>query len=221
MEARCWLSLGDLERAERALGSRHQGAQILALVDLVADRPERALVRLSSAVNAAASQGAELRRLALVARAQLQLGNEHTAMTMVRCALDLARPEGYIRPFVDHAAQLLPVLQRIAARYPDAHLMKVSEHAERAISLPQTGPSVEEPTPLSAREQEILCTSPVIDPWVRSPTSSTCLSTRSRAMSAPFIESWDSVTFGKRLSWPGLRKLVKRQSLCFPLMGRR
>ena len=68
----------------------------------------------------------------------------------------MGRTEGYIRPFVEEAAQVLPLLRRAAATRPDPYLTELMEHAERAVPATaedQPGSMLE---PLTTREREVL-----------------------------------------------------------------
>jgi LuxR family transcriptional regulator, maltose regulon positive regulatory protein len=71
-------------------------------------------------------------------------------------AVEMGRPEGYIRPFVEEAAQVLPLLRVMAASRPDPYLTQLIVHAERVVppAASNGGGAVLEP--LTARERQVL-----------------------------------------------------------------
>jgi LuxR family maltose regulon positive regulatory protein len=159
VEVRCRLALGDLEGAVlilRYLAPELQTAELLASIDLCAARPDRAVARLTAFLDRPTAVGVDIERLTLLARAQLQLGDRRRADDALRRAIELGRPERYIRVFLDGARELLPLLRGIAGTYPDAYVAELLSHAERDdISLAaDSAPGALEP--LTDRERELL-----------------------------------------------------------------
>ena len=74
-----------------------------------------------------------IRRFILLACAEMQHGREPRADEHLCRAVELGRTEGYIRPFVQEASQILPLLRVAAATRPDPYLTQLMEHAERAV----------------------------------------------------------------------------------------
>jgi LuxR family maltose regulon positive regulatory protein len=58
--------------------------------------------------------------------------------------------------YVEDAPELLPLLKRIAGRFPDAYLSKLVEHAEYAHGTVDATGGLPIPPPLSGREREVL-----------------------------------------------------------------
>ena len=159
LEGRCWDLLGNRHRALEALAALPPTScrpEVRAWADLCAGRPDRAAASLTGAPDRTSGSGRQLRRMTLLARAQVQLGEERAALATLHRAVDLGRPQGYVTAFVEQAPELVAGLQRIAGRYPDAYLSTVLEHVERTHPpATRAGPAFEL-EPLSAREREIL-----------------------------------------------------------------
>ena len=155
-ESRCWLLLGNLERAREALNPVHNSPRILALIDLYSNDPERAVARLADPLASMTHLGAELERLTLMARAKLGLGREREALSIIRKAIELGRPDGFVRPFVGHSTELLPLLQRILGGLPDNYLERVIAQTEQSALTDVTEQGGDVAGHLSMREQEIL-----------------------------------------------------------------
>ena len=155
-ESRCWLLLGNLERAREALNPVHNSPRILALIDLYSNDPERAVARLADPLASIPHLGAELERLTLMARAKLGLGREREALSIIRKAIELGRPDGFVRPFVGHSTELLPLLQRILGGLPDNYLERVIAQTEQSALTDVTEQGSDVARHLSMREQEIL-----------------------------------------------------------------
>jgi LuxR family maltose regulon positive regulatory protein len=129
------------------------GDTTLARVDLSTGRGDLAVARFTSGTSSNAAT--EIRRLLLLARAENQLGHVKEARATTRAALDAGRPEGYIRPFLEEARHILPMLRTIAPPgAADRHLEDLVSLAETAAPLPST--SAFWPEPLTAREREVL-----------------------------------------------------------------
>ena len=160
LEGRCWYLLGDRHRALRALGTlppRYRRSEVLAWADLWAGWPDRAAARLNAPPDQPVDPGRELRRMTLLARAQVQLGDEREAMATLHRALDAAGRRVLVR--VRRAGpRLLAGLQRIAGRIPMRTWRRSSLMARRARRA--TGRTAVEVVQLSTREREILALSP-------------------------------------------------------------
>jgi LuxR family transcriptional regulator, maltose regulon positive regulatory protein len=155
LESRCWLLLGDFERARKALNS-DQSPHILALIDLYSNEPEKAVARLAEPATSILDLGADLERLTLMATAKVELGREREALTILREALERGRPDGFVRPFVGCSTKLIPLLRRILGGLPDNYLRKVIIHTEQATLPDHPYTPRDLPRLLSIREQEIL-----------------------------------------------------------------
>ncbi len=158
VEIRCRLALGDLEGARLILNSIPAallGDEILARVDLSAGRPDRAEQRLTSA-DQAKPMRAQIERLVLMARAQLQLGKRSGADDALRRGLELGRPDRYVRVFLDDADHLLDLMRGIGGRYRDTYLSELVDSAQTAAGCSAGAHSVEIVEPLSGREREVL-----------------------------------------------------------------
>jgi LuxR family maltose regulon positive regulatory protein len=155
-ESRCCLLLGDLERARQALNPSHNSPRILALIDLYSNDPDRAVARLADPLASIPHLAAELERLTLMARAKLRLGREREALSIIRRAIELGRPDGFVRPFVGYSTELLPLLQRILGGLPDNYLEKVIAQTEQSALADITQQGSDVAGHLSIREQEIL-----------------------------------------------------------------
>jgi LuxR family transcriptional regulator, maltose regulon positive regulatory protein len=157
VEIVCRLSLGDLEGALLVARSFRAGdipAVTLGRIELCSGRPDRASSRLSS--NRPASVADEIRRLVLLACAEVQQGHTLAAHDALGRAVDAGRPDGFIRPFVDEGAQVLPLLRGLLAKRPDPYVTELARQVERVVpNAAQSQPSgiVE---PLTAREREVL-----------------------------------------------------------------
>ena len=157
VEIACRLSLGDLEGALLVARSVRAGdipSVTLAQIELCSGRPDRACARLSSGPSMSLAD--EIRRLVLLVCAEVQQGRAPEAHDALRRAVDAGRPDGYVRPFVEEAAQVLPLLRGLSAKRPDPYLTELVRAVERVVPNPaQSAPSgiVE---PLTAREREVL-----------------------------------------------------------------
>ncbi len=157
VEIGCRLGAGDLEGALMLVRSIHPdeiSCETLARIDLAAGRPDRALARLSS--TRSPLPGNEIRRLVLLACAELQHGRTLRADEHLCRAVEMGRPEGYIRPFVEEAAQILPLLRVVSANRPDPYLTQLISHAERAVPATAEDKSGSMIEPLTVREREVL-----------------------------------------------------------------
>jgi LuxR family transcriptional regulator, maltose regulon positive regulatory protein len=157
VEIGCRLGVGDLDGAlmvARSIPSGDLSCETLARIDLAAGRPDRALVRLNSSRSALPAN--EIRRFVLLACAEMQHGRTLRADEHLCRAVELGRAEGYIRPFVEEAAQILPLLRVASATRPGPYLTQLMEHAERAVPATVEDKPDSMLEPLTAREREVL-----------------------------------------------------------------
>jgi LuxR family maltose regulon positive regulatory protein len=157
VEILCRIALGDLEGTllvARSMSMPEVSREVLARIDLFAGRPDRALSRLTA--GPLPKIGAEIRRLILLACAEMQRGRTQLAEDSVRRALDTGRPEGFVRPFLEGGPQIASVLRGIVATRPDPYV------AHLVCQAKQVGPgrTVVAPVrilePLTDRERELL-----------------------------------------------------------------
>jgi LuxR family maltose regulon positive regulatory protein len=157
VEIACRLAVGDLDGANRILKDVPLAGRspiVSARVDLCAGRPDRAVVRLTATPVRRLGVGAEVDRLVLLARAELQLGNRRRAEDATRRALSCGRPEHVVRPFVEHAPELVDLLKDIAGQFPDIYLVELLAHIDHAGG-PARGAD-QSLEPLTDREREVL-----------------------------------------------------------------
>ncbi len=157
VEIGCRTNTGDLDGAlliARACPPGDIASVTLARLDLRSGRPERVLGRLSP--SASAGIAAEIRRLVLVACAEEQQGQVGRARETLGLAVATARPEHYVRPFLDEAPQTLPLLRGIAAARPDGYLTQLISEAEQLVPSAAVKGSTTMIEPLTERERQIL-----------------------------------------------------------------
>jgi LuxR family transcriptional regulator, maltose regulon positive regulatory protein len=158
-EIHCRLALCDLDGAGRILQSlppEGRKVEILALMDLFAGRPDRAVRRLTPLPVQGISAADQVERLALLARAQLQLGNRRHADDAIRRAIDQSREERFIRRLIEHAGELRPLLVETAGRFPDLYVADLLAHAKRTGTTPWQETPAPVLEPLTDRERQIL-----------------------------------------------------------------
>ncbi len=157
LEIGCRTNTGDLDGAlliARACPPGDIARVTLARLDLRSGRPERLLGRLSP--SASAGIAAEIRRLVLVACAEEQQGQAGRARETLSLAVATARPEHYVRPFLEEAPQTLPLLRGIAAGRPDGYLTQLIGEAERLVPSAAVTGSTTMIEPLTDRERQVL-----------------------------------------------------------------
>ncbi len=157
VEIGCRINMGDLDGAllmARGCPPGDIASLTLARLDLRSGRPERALGRLSACPSAGI--GAEIRRLVLVACAEEQQGQAGRARETLGLAVATARPDHYLRPFLDEAPQTLPLLRGIAAARPDSYLTQLVSEAERVVPSAAVIGSTTMIEPLTERERQVL-----------------------------------------------------------------
>jgi LuxR family transcriptional regulator, maltose regulon positive regulatory protein len=156
-EVLCRLSLGNLEGALMLARSAHPGDisnEISARIDLASGRPDRALDRLNSGRSLTPPN--EIRRLVLLASTQRQHGDQPRARDALRRAVNAARVEGFVRPFLEAAAQVLPLLREIFAGGPDSFVSLLIAQAERVGPHKTTNDPRSIVEPLTERERQVL-----------------------------------------------------------------
>ncbi len=157
VEILCRIALGDLEGTllvARSMAPPEVSREALARIDLFAGRPDRALSRL--AAGPLPKIGAEIRRLVLLACAEMQRGRVQLAEDSVRRALDTGRPEGYVRPFLEEAPQILSLLRGIVSSHPDPYVAHLICRAEGIVPNKSVAPAESVLEPLTDRERELL-----------------------------------------------------------------
>jgi LuxR family transcriptional regulator, maltose regulon positive regulatory protein len=157
VEILCRVALGDLEGTllvARSMAPPDIARETLARIDLFSGRPDRALSRL--AAGPLPKIGAEIRRLILLACAEMQRGRTQLAEDAIRRALDTGRQEGFVRPFLEEAPQILSLLRGIVSTRTDPYVTHLVCQAEQVVpDQPLVAPaSILEP--LTDRERELL-----------------------------------------------------------------
>jgi LuxR family transcriptional regulator, maltose regulon positive regulatory protein len=157
VEILCRIALGDLEgtlMVARSMAPPDIARETLARIDLFSGRPDRALSRL--AAGPLPKLGAEIRRLILLACAEMQRGRTQLAEDAIRRALEAGRPDGYVRPFLEEAPQIISLLRGIVSARPDHYVAHLVCQAEQVVpdSPPEAPGQVLEP--LTDRERELL-----------------------------------------------------------------
>jgi LuxR family transcriptional regulator, maltose regulon positive regulatory protein len=157
LEIGCRIATGDLGGAvvvARSIPPGEISSDALARIDLCSGRPDRALARLTA--SASPATGMEIRRLVLLACAEVQRGHVPRAEDYVRRALDAGKREGYVRPFLEEALQILPLLRAIGSSRQDPYLTQLITEAELIGPClePRTSGTILEP--LTDRERQVL-----------------------------------------------------------------
>ena len=151
------LALGDVEGAlqvARTTPAAELPAEAVARLDLCAGLPDRALSRLGSGPGRTLS--IEIRQLVVRACADRQHGRSQRAENTMRRALELARSEGYARPFLETPSLTVPLLSRLSNLDPDPYTSNLVDQAERLVAPASLRDSVPMLEPLTDREREVL-----------------------------------------------------------------
>ncbi len=151
------LQLGDLEGAVLIVRNslpQDLDCETLARVELCSGRPDRVIALLGT--GRAPSLAAHIRRLILLASAEKQQGRMEKATDSLRRAVEAAQPEQYTRPFLELAAQILPLLGSMAPSSPNHYLSQLISQAEQTASKPTTCHGATVLEPLSHREWQVL-----------------------------------------------------------------
>ena len=157
VEVDCRLQLGDVEGAVRFVRNGRPGdfdCETVAGVELSSGRPDRVIAQLSA--GRAPNLATHIRRLVLFACAEEQQGRTDKAIDSVRRAIDAAQPEHYVRPFLEHATQILPLLGNILASSPNRYLSELTNQTQQIAAktgICRQGRVLE---PLTERERQVL-----------------------------------------------------------------
>jgi LuxR family maltose regulon positive regulatory protein len=136
--------LGDLDgarRIARALGALDSRSGIAARIHLISGGSERAIAMLEPRRTQAVAT--EIRRTVLLARIRAQRGEKREAAAAIRRAIESGRQGWFIRPFVDDASAILPLLVAVAGSTPDPYLSRLIAEARRR------GPEITSPDPVA------------------------------------------------------------------------
>jgi LuxR family maltose regulon positive regulatory protein len=184
-QAQLWVAQGNLEPAERwtreqglpaqiertgqtssdqqaVFLDRHQNSSaylVLARLRLAQGRPKEALDLLGQllpGIRKLRLKGREIETLVLTALAHQALGDTRTAIAFVEQALALAKPEGYVRIFLDEGQPMARLLYQAAERgiIPE-FIGQILAAFPESPSLPLP-PQQELVEPLTKRELEVL-----------------------------------------------------------------
>jgi LuxR family maltose regulon positive regulatory protein len=157
LEIGCFLAEHDHEGARRALqvlSPRESPVTLTAGVHLCRGRPDLAAAQLRSTT--LATLAPEIRRLLLLTQAEVQLGRHRHAEDACRVAVNLGRPDGFVRPFVEHASQILTFLQAVSADQVNQYVSQLiieTTKAQHPCRTPSAGRLLE---PLTGRERQLL-----------------------------------------------------------------
>jgi LuxR family maltose regulon positive regulatory protein len=172
-----WLAAGDVETASRCAEACNGGSELeqiaLARLRLAQGRAidaQRLMDRQRGLAEAGGRTGRLIEILCLQALASEAQSHHDAAEATLSRALSLARPEGYVRVFLDLGAPLRKLLARLAARRaPGAAMVRVTaDHArefldafqqDTAAGVSQVAPSslaTALVSPLTEREVEVL-----------------------------------------------------------------
>ena len=159
VEVHCRLGLGDLEGAFfifNSIPAILQCDETLARLDLCAGRPDRAERRLTAAADRARPLRAEIERLVLLTRAQLQLGKISEADDTLRRALEQGRPQRYFTVFLDDGNHLVAQLRGIAGPLSRHLRVRVGGPGPNGALARASKPPPRCVEPLTVRERDVL-----------------------------------------------------------------
>jgi DNA-binding NarL/FixJ family response regulator len=157
IEVDCRLQLGDLEGAVLVARSSPPGDidnVTRARVDLRCGRPDHALTKLKA--DRSPYPAVQMRQAILTACAEHQLGRRHRATQILRRTVEAAQPEGYLRPFLDEATRLLPLLRSLGLPSWNGYEARLLLHAERLAPSASTDAGTNMLEPLTDRERQVL-----------------------------------------------------------------
>jgi LuxR family maltose regulon positive regulatory protein len=155
IEAR--LALGDLDGAlelARTTPTTELPCAAAARLDLCAGRPDRALSRLD--LSSVAGLAGEIRELVLRACANRLEGRWQGAEHTMRRAVELARTDHYVRPFLETPSLTASLLRGLSDSDRDPYLSQLVGQADQLTvpaSLPSSSAMLE---PLTERERQVL-----------------------------------------------------------------
>jgi LuxR family transcriptional regulator, maltose regulon positive regulatory protein len=180
IRARLWLAQGKLDDARRWSEARGLSAEAkldleneveyLTLVRLLlakgrVDEAQRLLARLQSAAESTGRQGSLIEVLVLQAVALDMQADTDAALAVLEQALGLARPEGYMRMFLDEGKPIEALLRTAITRWRDRDLLAYArkllaafyqEQAERPVPPTKASQGDALTEALSERELEVL-----------------------------------------------------------------
>lgn len=174
IRARLWLLQGDIRAAlewvningihpnDEPRYDREADYLTLAMIMLEQDKPEPVIPMLHGFIRLAESQGRMARVVSMVvllSAAYYIQGDTEQARVMMRRALILAEPEGYIRTFVDGGLMIARILQTLEAgphlqQYVNRLLAAFQTSGAAPLSRTASTPATSEL--LSDREREVL-----------------------------------------------------------------
>ncbi len=169
--AQFWLAQGGVEKVDDLIAAcgitadaeishlRELEFAMLARLNLAQGEGAAALrliERLLPAVEAGRRNERLIGMLVLRGLALQGLGETDAAVASVGRALSLARPEGYIRTFIDEGEPLARLIYLARARDLEAGYAAKLLAISRSEARPQTGPAQLLTQPLTARELEVL-----------------------------------------------------------------
>ena len=157
VEIGCRIDLDDLDGALRMAQASPPGdlsTYTLARLDLRSGRPDRVVSLLGTSPSPTIAT--EIRRLALIACAEVQQAREERATDTLRLAVATGRTEQYVRPFLEQAPHTLPLLRGLAAARPDSYMTHLVSQAERLVPSIARARSTTIIEPLTKRERQIL-----------------------------------------------------------------
>ena len=88
--------------------------------------------------------------------AEEQQGRTDKATDSVRRAVDAGQPEQYIRPFLEHATQIFPLLCSIGASSPNRYLSELINQTEQMAATTGISRQATMLEPLTERERQVL-----------------------------------------------------------------
>jgi LuxR family maltose regulon positive regulatory protein len=147
----------DLDGAARLLQEltpQDRPIGLVAALHLRAGRPDLAAAEVRG--KSLPQVAAEIRRLIVLSQAEEQLGRRGHAEDAFLVALELGRPDRFVRPFLESPLQSLPLLRRIRETRPDDYLSRLILETERCITaaIPEASSHVLES--MTPREREVL-----------------------------------------------------------------
>jgi LuxR family maltose regulon positive regulatory protein len=173
MSARCgnghaaarWVDANDLRAIDPIPYVREDEGILLARALIALHRAQEARALLDKLL-AGARAGQRTRQVIAMQTLQAQvlhlLGEETEALAVLRQALTLAEPEGYVRTFVDGGETLRDLLAKIGSGYAHKLIEAFPDAAkdDGSKTIASVSPSIIRPSslsePLSAREREVL-----------------------------------------------------------------
>jgi LuxR family maltose regulon positive regulatory protein len=157
VEIDCRLQLGDVQGASGLMKAARPDdcdCETSARFELCCGRPDRAVALLSTGTDPIPAR--QIRRLVLLAWARLQQGRTERAGDIVRQALKAAERERYIRPFLELAPHILPLVCAVGASPTDPYVSQLTSQAGRTSSEAISCENAAVLEPLTDREWQVL-----------------------------------------------------------------